>query len=115
MPARRDTRSEAARLRRLAPLQALEDQSQAWGLCCHSCTWREGLTLSWKLSYQVNIHLAIYPEAEASFRSTDRTSMKAVLIRQPVAASTCLTPAKVPNTTRERTATNRCRRVVLST
>src|ERR687888_1853113 len=48
MPARRDTQIEAARLRRLSPLQTVEDQSRAWGLCCHSCTWREGFTPSWK-------------------------------------------------------------------
>src|SRR5262249_58408658 len=46
MPAGRDTRTEAARLRRLAPLQAVEDQSRAWGLCCHSCTGREGFAPS---------------------------------------------------------------------
>src|SRR5688572_18472998 len=55
MPARRDTRIEASRLRRLSPLQTLEDQSQVWGICCHSCTWRERLTLSWKLSYKIHI------------------------------------------------------------
>src|SRR5215471_12942006 len=48
MLARRDTRREAARVRRLSPLQTVEDQSQAWGICCHSCTWREGFTPSWK-------------------------------------------------------------------
>src|SRR5215471_14265353 len=48
MPARRDTRREAARVRRLSPLQTVEDQSQAWGICCHSCTWREGLAPSWR-------------------------------------------------------------------
>src|SRR6516162_11852307 len=48
MLARRDTRTEATRLRRLAPLQAVEDQSRAWGLCCHSCTWREGFAPSWR-------------------------------------------------------------------
>src|SRR5215470_17687420 len=48
MLARRDTRREAARVRRLSPLQTVEDQSQAWGICCHSCTWREGLTPSWR-------------------------------------------------------------------
>src|SRR5712691_2461045 len=35
MPARRDTRIEASRLRRLSPLQALENQSQTWGIRCH--------------------------------------------------------------------------------
>src|SRR5919197_6368810 len=48
MLARRDTRREAARVRRLSPLQPVEDQSQAWGIGCHSCTWREGFTPSWK-------------------------------------------------------------------
>src|SRR5215475_3079717 len=49
MPARRDTRREAARGRRLSPLQTVEDQSQAWGICCHSCTWREGFAPSWRI------------------------------------------------------------------
>src|SRR5712692_8110241 len=48
MPARRDTRMEASRVRRLSPLQTVEDQSQAWGICCHSCTWREGFAPSWR-------------------------------------------------------------------
>src|SRR5262252_8050841 len=48
MLARRDTRTEAARVRRLSPLQTVEDQSQAWGICCHSYTWREGFAPSWR-------------------------------------------------------------------
>src|SRR5438874_4422917 len=52
MPARRDTRLEAARVRRLSPLQTLEDQSQAWGIGCHSCTWREGFAPSWQTELQ---------------------------------------------------------------
>src|SRR5918912_3805296 len=52
MLARRDTRREAARVRRLSPLQTVEDQSQAWGICLHSCTWREGLAPSWKTELQ---------------------------------------------------------------
>src|SRR5712691_10428406 len=48
MLARRDTRCEAARVRRLSPLQTVEDQSQAWGICCHSYTWREGFAPSWR-------------------------------------------------------------------
>src|SRR2546428_9845740 len=48
MPARRDTRIEASRVRRLSPLQTVEDQSQAWGIGCHSCTWREGFAPSWR-------------------------------------------------------------------
>src|SRR4030095_9644888 len=55
MFARRDTRSECSRLRRFSPLQALEDQSQTWGRCCHSCTWREGLAPSWPLSCKVHM------------------------------------------------------------
>src|ERR687885_1450447 len=52
MLARRDTRYEAARVRRLSPLETVEDQSQAWGLCCHSCTWREGFAPSWQTELQ---------------------------------------------------------------
>src|SRR3989442_8702911 len=55
MLARRDTRSEASRLRHLSPLQTFEDQSQTWGIRCHSCTGREGLTPSWKLSYKTYV------------------------------------------------------------
>src|SRR5262249_45345741 len=55
MLARRDTRREAARLRRLSLLQTLENQSQIWGIRCHSCTGREGLPPSWKLSYKTYI------------------------------------------------------------
>src|SRR4030095_11018807 len=73
MPARRDTRIEASRLRRLSPLQALENQSQTWGIRCHSCTWREGFAPSWKLSCKVHHDLTVCPEASASFRPTGRT------------------------------------------
>src|ERR1051325_8511596 len=52
MPARRDTRCEATRVRRLSPLQTVEDQSQAWGIRCHSCTWREGFAPSWNTELQ---------------------------------------------------------------
>src|ERR1043166_6665311 len=52
MPARRDTRIEASRLRRLSPLQTVEDQSRIWGIGCHSCTWRKGLTPLWKTELQ---------------------------------------------------------------
>src|SRR5215510_3526345 len=55
MLARRDTQREAARLRHVSPLQTLEDQSQTWGIRCHSCTWREGLAPSWPLSYKIYI------------------------------------------------------------
>ena len=43
---------EASRVRRLSPLQTVEDQSQAWGIRCHSCTWREGFAPSWKTELQ---------------------------------------------------------------
>src|SRR5215831_8195207 len=52
MPARRDTRREASRVRRLSPLQIFENQSRTWGIRCHSCTWREGLAPSWKAELQ---------------------------------------------------------------
>ena len=41
-----------------------------------------------KLSYKVHTDLAVYPEANASFRPTGRTSTNAVLMCQPQAAST---------------------------
>ena len=66
MLARRDTRREAARLRRLSPLQTLENQSQIWGIRCHSCTGREGLPPSWKLSYKTYI-LRFTRESRFSF------------------------------------------------
>jgi hypothetical protein len=52
MLARRDTQIEASRVRRLSPLQTVEDQSRAWGIRCHSCTWREGLAPSWRIELQ---------------------------------------------------------------
>src|SRR5882762_7820683 len=55
MLARRDTRSEASRLRHLSPLQTFEDQSQTWGIRGHSCTGREGLPPSWQLSYKTYV------------------------------------------------------------
>src|SRR5215468_9173849 len=66
MLARRDTQREAARLRHLSPLQALEDQSQTWGIRCHSCTWREGLSPSWPLSYKMYV-LRFTRESKFSF------------------------------------------------
>src|SRR5215470_5458599 len=66
MLARRDTRREAARLRRLSPLQTLENQLQLWGICCHSCTGREGLPPSWKLSYKTYV-LRFTRESRFSF------------------------------------------------
>src|SRR6516162_9129859 len=66
MLAGRDTRMEAARLRRLSPLQPLEDQSQTWGIRCHSCTGREGLSPSWQLSYKTYV-LRFTRESRFSF------------------------------------------------
>jgi hypothetical protein len=66
MLARRDTRREASRLRRLSPLQTLENQSQTWGIRCHSCTGREGLPPSWKLSYKTYV-LRFTRESKFSF------------------------------------------------
>src|SRR4029450_11046196 len=66
MLARRDTRLEAGRLRCLSPLQTVEDQSQTWGIRCHSCTGREGLPPSWKLSYKTYV-LRFTRESRFSF------------------------------------------------
>src|SRR5262252_3478167 len=66
MLARRDTRREAARLRRLSPLQTFENQSQIWGIRCHSCTGREGLPPSWKLRYKTYV-LRFTRESRFSF------------------------------------------------
>src|SRR2546427_5244103 len=68
-----------------------------------------------KLSYKVHHYLAVYPEAEASFRPTGRTSTNAVLMCQPHAANTALTRSRVPNTTRCVTCTRRRRRTILTT
>src|SRR5215831_15396874 len=60
MPAQRDTRREAARVRLLSPLQTFEDQSQTWGICCHSCTRREGLPPSAR-TYDPSSHISLTP------------------------------------------------------
>src|SRR3989442_14709214 len=66
MFARRDTQMEASRFRRLSPLQTLKDQSRTWGIRCHSCTGREGLPPSWKLSYKTYV-LRFTRESRFSF------------------------------------------------
>src|SRR5262249_33642577 len=58
---------------------------------------------------------AVCPRTSVLFRPMGRTSMKAVLICQPHAASTCWTAASVPNTTRYCTRTRRRRRTVFTT
>src|SRR5215813_7086778 len=73
MLARRDTRMEASRLRHLSPLQPLEDQSPSWGIRCHSCTGREGLSPSWQLSYKTYV-VAVYPRIKVLFQPTDYTN-----------------------------------------
>src|SRR5262245_6238371 len=65
MPARRDTQIEASRVRRLSPLQTVEDQSRVWGICCHSCTEREGLAPSWRTELQ-STSLCDLPENRSS-------------------------------------------------
>src|SRR5262249_28350349 len=67
------------------------------------------------LSYKVHTYLAVYPEAGASFRPTDRTSINAVLIVQPHAAKACSMASRVPNTTRCVTPTRRRRRYDFTT
>ena len=68
-----------------------------------------------ELSYKVDHHLVVCPEAKASFRPTDRTSTKAVLMVHPHAAKTCSIANRVPNTTRCVTPTRRRRRYDLTT
>src|SRR5262245_27032356 len=69
MLAKRDTRIEASRVRHLSPLQTVEDQSQTWGIRCHSCTRREGLPPSGKLSYKADtLRLAREPGLSFSQR-----------------------------------------------
>src|SRR5678816_89649 len=82
MPARRDTQMEASRLRFLSPLQTVEDQSLVWGIRCHSCTGREGLPPSWKLSYKA-FGFAIYPRTSVLFRSTGRTELQPLFCHSP--------------------------------
>src|SRR5215471_17191356 len=69
-----------------------------------------GLHPHGKLSYKVHTALAVYPEANASFRPTGRTSTNAVLIVQPHLVSICSMASRVPNTTRCVTPTRRRRR-----
>ena len=67
-----------------------------------------------ELSYTA-FNCAVCPRILVLFQPTGRTSMKAVLICQPCAASTCSIAASVPKTTRWRTRTKRRRRTVLIT
>ena len=62
-----------------------------------------------KLSYKVHHHLAVCPEAEASFRPTGRTSMYAVLITPSPCERrlSVSTRAGVPSTMRRSTSTTR--------
>jgi hypothetical protein len=92
MPARRDTQMEASRLRFLSPLQTVEDQSLVWGIRCHSCTGREGLPPSWKLSYKA-FGFAIYPRTSVLFRSTGRTKFQ-TLFAQFIAVCSASTLAE---------------------
>src|SRR5262245_33395881 len=75
MLARRDTWIEASRVRRFSPLQSLEDQSQAWGRCCHFCTGREGLAPSWNTELQ-SLALCGLSEDSVLFRPTGHTGRK---------------------------------------
>src|SRR6516164_5618610 len=67
------------------------------------------------LSYEVHKHLAICPEARASFRPTGRTSTNAVLMCQPHTDQTCSMASSVPNTTRCVIPTRRRRRPLCTT
>src|SRR5215475_13865930 len=90
MLARRDTRMKAARLRRLSPLQTLEDQSQVWGILCHSCTGREGLAPSWNTELQ-SFALCGLPEDNVLFRPTGHTG-RSVTQQGQRARPTIITP-----------------------
>src|SRR5215467_12339405 len=96
MLARRDTRLEAARLRRLSPLQTFEDQSQTWGIRCHSCTGREGLAPSWKLSYKTYV-LRFTRESKFSFNQRIARSLSSrrasARWRYGLGLTTCWSPA----------------------
>src|SRR5215510_8171836 len=99
MLARRDTWIEASRVRRFSPLQTLEDQSQAWGICCHSCTGREGLAPSWNTELQ-SLALCGLPEDSVLFRPTGHTGRnvsRCGLTPLPFGhhASTCASAASV--------------------
>src|SRR5262245_14477836 len=91
MLARRDTWIEASRVRRFSPLQSLEDQSQAWGRCCHFCTGREGLAPSWNTELQ-SLALCGLSEDSVLFRPTGHTG-RTVTQR---ALSTIIAPPPVP-------------------
>src|SRR5438132_12747832 len=84
MPARRDTRLEAARVRRLAPLQTAEDQSRAWGLCCHSYTWREGFAPLWRTELQGGSSPRGLPGSQ-SFLSTNGSHLNVGRVDDPSA------------------------------
>src|SRR4030095_16515765 len=83
MPARRDARREAARIRRLSPLETVEDQSQAWGIRCHSCTWREGFAPSWNTELQGS-YLPCGLPGSRSFLSTNGSHLNEGGIDLPV-------------------------------
>src|SRR5215471_18664989 len=86
MLARRDTRYEATRVRRLSPLQTVEDQSQAWGLCCHSCTWREGFAPSWQTELQGS-YLPCGLPGSRGFLSTNGSHFDVRRVAVPAAGS----------------------------
>src|SRR5256885_8504481 len=92
MPARQDTRREAARVRRLSPLQTVEDQSQAWGIRCHSCTWREGFAPSWKTELQGS-YLPRGLPGSLGFLSTNGSHLDVRRIDHPVPL--CPTPERL--------------------
>jgi hypothetical protein len=64
-----------------------------------------------KLSYKGNLHLAVYPEAVASFRPTGRTSINAVLLTPSPCdrRRSVSTRAGVPSTMRRSVSTTRRR------
>ncbi len=67
MPAKRDTRIEASRLRILSPHQTVENQSLAWGYAVTPALEGRGLHPHGELSYEANLHLAVCPEMTPPF------------------------------------------------
>ena len=64
MPARRDTQREAARLRRFAPLHAVENQSRAWGEAVTPAPGGRDLHPHGELRYKA-LGFATYPRTES--------------------------------------------------
>ena len=92
----------------------LRTSRRSGGYACTPAPGGRDLHPHEKLSYKA-LRFAIYPRTGVLFRSTGRTSTKAVLMLQPQAAKTCSMANWVPNTTRCLTPTRRRRRYDFTT